>query len=81
MIRCDAGHTHEALEAATACVSLRNSPKTTETRATPFDHALAPNPPREQRIQKHHGGRPRKHADAAARQRAYRERLKKGEAA
>jgi len=68
MIRCDRGHEHETLDAAVACVRVTKLGRATETRETPESLQPAAVPSTE----RHPCGRPRVHASAAARQRAYR---------
>jgi hypothetical protein len=72
MIRCDRGHEHDELEAALACVRVTKLPAATETLPEARSPEPAPNPSTE----RHPGGRPRVHASAAARQRAYRDRVR-----
>jgi len=70
MMRCDQGHDHDTLDAAVACVRVTKLAPATSTLPEAQSPAPAPVPSTERRLR----GRPRKHSDSAARQRAYRER-------
>jgi hypothetical protein len=70
MTRCDAGHEHETLDAALTCVRVTKF----EARGSTLLQARSPEPAPIASTERSKRGRPRKHASAAHRQRAYRER-------
>ena len=69
-MRRDLGHVHDSLDATVACVRVTKVAQATSTLPEAESPAPAPVPSTE----RGKTGRPRKHPDSAARQRAYRER-------
>jgi hypothetical protein len=70
IMRCDQGHDHDTLEAATACVRVTKPALATSPLVEPRSLESSPEAARVAE----RGGRPRLYASNAARQAAYRQR-------